>query len=222
MLCAACIDICSVACLLCFLLLQTVADMIVYNRSAEVRRSRLASANRQTENIKLRLRLPYAQEAQLRELQELVKAVLEPPRGGGGSGSSSAAATGSMDASATATGSLDEPSPGGSPADSPRASPAPAAARSGKSGSSPFGLGLKSLVKPRGGSGASRSSSPLKVTHPVVPGSVEVVISRFTDSGLELLVKAKLRLEPGHSMVQSLLLDLSRQVRQLGGMMVNV
>lgn len=201
---------------------KTVADMIVYNRSAEVRRSRLASANRQTENIKLRLRLPYAQEAQLRELQELVKAVLEPPRGGGGSGSSSAAVTVSLDAAATATGSVDEPSPGGSLADSSRASPAPAAARSGKSGSSPFGLGLKSLVKPRGGSGASRSSSPLKITHPVVPGSVEVVISRFTDSGLELLVKAKLRLEPGHSMVQSLLLDLSRQVRQLGGMMVNV
>lgn len=204
----------------CCVVLQTVADMIVYNRSAEVRRSRLASANRQTENIKLRLRLPYAQEGQLREMQELVKTVLEPPRGNG-SGSGSAAATGSsMDASA-ATGSVDEPSPSGSPAGSPRASPAPAA-RTGKSTSSPFGLGLKSLVRPRAGSGASRSSSPLKITHPIVPGSVEVVISRFTDSGLELLVKTKLRVEPGHSMVQSLLLDLSRQVRQLGGMMVNV
>lgn len=216
MLCAACIR--PVLCVCCDVL-QTVADMIVYNRSAEVRRSRLASANRQTENIKLRLRLPYAQEGQLREMQELVKTVLEPPRDSG-SGSGSATATGSIDTPAT-TGSVDEPSPGGSPAGSPRASPA-AAARTGKSTSSPFGLGLKSLVKPRAGSGALRSSSPRKITHPVVPGSVEVVISRFTDSGLELLVKAKLRVEPGHSMVQSLLLDLSRQVRQLGGMMVNV
>jgi len=36
------------------------------------------------------------------------------------------------------------------------------------------------------------------------------------------LVKAKLRVEPGNKMVQALLLDLSRRVRELGAMMVNV
>lgn len=200
---------------------QTVADMIIYNRSAEVRRSRFASANRQTETLKLRLKLPYAQEGQLRALQELVKSVLEPPASATNSSSNgnSAAATGSLDS----TGSMEESSPSGGPSEGPRASPVPVAAATGASArsSSPFGAVLKSLAKSRAVS-ASRSHFVHKITHPVVPGSVEVVISKFTDAGLELLVKAKLRLEPGDSMVQALLLDLSRKVRELGAMMINL
>lgn len=201
---------------------QTVADMIVFNRSAEVRRSRLASANRQTENIKLRLKLPYAQEDKLRELQELVRSVLEPP-------ASSISTTVSSGPTETAPSSLDA-APTGSmdsevtPGVSPSTSPAPAAAAPAattRAPTSPFGAALQSLkgVKPKP---AVRPRQAQQPSHPVVANSVEVVISRFTDSGVELLVKAKLRVEPGNKMVQSLLLDLSRRVRELGAMMVNV
>lgn len=212
--------------LCCWCALQTVADMIVFNRSAEVRRSRLASANRQTENIKLRLKLPYAQEDKLRELQELVRSVLEPP--GSGTMLTSAASNSSA---ATATGSLDSAAPGSLDADatpgaSTSASPVPAvvqAASASTRPSTPFGAALQSLkgMKP-GPKPAVRSRQAQQPTHPVMANSVEVVISRFTDSGLELLVKAKLRVEPGNKMVQALLLDLSRRVRELGAMMVNV
>ena len=198
--------------------------MIVFNRSAEVRRSRLASANRQTENIKLRLKLPYAQEDKLRELQELVRSVLEPPASSSTSSTTNGTASSSTDAAGSSMDDVD------SPRDSPSASPVPptsrvaaAASPAGSKPPSPFGAALQSLkggMKPRQGS-ASRLAAR-QPSHPVVANSVEVLISRFTDSGLELLVKAKLRVEPGNSKVQGLLLDLSRRVRQLGAMMVNV
>lgn len=201
---------------------QAVADMIIHNRSAEVRRSRLASANRQSENIKLRLKLPYAQEGQLREVQELVKSIMEPPASSSSSSNNSTgvspAATSSMDGMAT---SGEDESPRGSASTS--ASPVPGTARPAERRSS-SSFGLNSLMKTRAvsRSAAAAAAAAAKITHPVVPGSVEVVISRFTDSGLELLVKAKLRVEPANSMVQALLLDLSRKVRQLGAVMVNV
>jgi len=186
--------------------------MIVFNRSAEVRRSRLASVNRQTENIKLRLKLPYAQEGKLRELQETVKSVLEPPAG---SKSFSGSRPGSP-SDADAEGSMDET------AGIPAVAAGSGAAAGGRL-DSPLGAALKSLGKRRGAVGTPAGGmSAVRPSHPVVANSVEVVISKFTDVGVELLVKAKLRVEPSNSMVQSLLLDLSSKVRQLGGMMVNV
>lgn len=186
--------------------------MIVFNRSAEVRRSRLASVNRQTENIKLRLKLPYAQEGKLRELQETVKSVLEPPAG---SKSFSGSRSGTP-SDADAESSMDETT--GIPALA-----AGSGAAAGGRLESPLGAALKSLGKRRGAAGMPAGGiNAVRPSHPVVANSVEVVISKFTDVGVELLVKAKLRVEPSNSMVQSLLLDLSSKVRQLGGMMVNV
>jgi hypothetical protein len=206
-------------CNCCVLLLglQTVADMIVFNRSADVRRSRLASANRQTENIKLRLKLPYAQEDKLRELQQLVKAALEPPASSStaaaGTTTTSSSMDGAADLIAGAVPSLPAAATTTTTSSSPSSSPSPRSR-------SPLEAALQSLVKPKA-SGA-RGGAASKPSHPVVPKSVEVMVSRFTDSGLELLVKAKLRVEPSDSMVQALLLDLSRKVRELGATMTSV
>jgi hypothetical protein len=204
---------------------QTVADMIVFNRSAEVRRSRLASANRQTENIKLRLKLPYAQEDKLRELQELVRSVLEPPGSGtmltsAPSSSGGETASGSLDRASAVTGSLNADA---TPSTSTSPMPAAAVPVASTRPSTPFGAALQSLKGMKAGpKPAVRSRQVQQPSHPVMANSVEVVVSRFTDSGLELLVKAKLRAEPSNKMVQLLLLDLSRRVRELGAMMVNV
>jgi hypothetical protein len=206
-------------------LLQTVADMIVYNRSAEVRRSALATANRQSENIKLRLKLPYAAEGKLRELQELVKTSLEPPhRSSSSSSSPGSDASGSLDEDKTKDlNAASSSSSSGRPV-SPSESSIPAAAvpqgvAAARRPGTPFGDAFRSLVKPKAGPARAASTRP---SHPVVQDSVEVVVSRFTDAGLELLVKGKLRVEPTDSMVQALLLDLSRKVRQLGATMTTV
>jgi hypothetical protein len=212
------------------LLLQTVADMIVYNRSAEVRRSALATANRQSENIKLRLKLPYAAEGKLRELQELVKSSLEPPRRISSSGGGGTDASSSLDEASSSTGTFTTTTTGSSSSSngssgpvSPSASPSPAAAvpqsaAASRRPSSAFGDAFRSLAKPK----VPARTASTKPSHPVVPDSVEVVVSRFTDAGLELLVKGKLRVEPTDSMVQALLLDLSRKVRELGATMTSV
>jgi hypothetical protein len=204
---------------------KMVADMIVFNRSADVTRSRLAQINRQTENVKvcvhvckcelharavadltrptnvhcphccccccfctqLRLKLPYSAEGSLRDLQETVKAVLEPPPGSSSSSSRSSSAPSS-----------------------------PLASLSEKDDDGGSGIRSRSRDSPSSLPAAAFSG------HPVAPNSVEVVLSRFTDAGLELLVKAKLRAEPSSPQFQALLLELSRSVRRLGATMVNL
>lgn len=167
--------------------------MVVYNRSADVTRSRLARFNRQTESLKLRLKLPYAQEGRLRELQETVKAVLEPPPG--------AAASKSWD-------------------DSPFATPVSSGASdsSSSSSSSPAGGKPGAPVQVVTAAAAKKAFTG----HPVTPQSVEVVLSKFTDTGVELLVKARLRAEPSCPQMHALLLELSRRVRAMGAVMVNL
>jgi hypothetical protein len=166
--------------------------MVCYNRSAEVTRSRLARLNRQSDNLKLRLKLPYANEGGLRELQEAVKAVLEPPAS----------------------------SAGGS-------APCPSLTSAAGYSSGEPGSPLVSVADGSGGGGGPRGASPSPGSkpfsgHPVAPRSVDVVLSKFTDAGIELLVKAKLRADPSSAAVQALLLELSRRVRALGASMTNV
>lgn len=128
--------------------------MVVYNRSANLERSRLARASRRREPLRLRVKLPAAAAARLGELHAAVMDVLQ-----GASGSSS---------------------------------PLPS---SSSTSSSPL---LSSSISPWSSPDATASSSlqgeaegprgPLLVA----PGSAELVLSRLTDAGLELVIKVRM------------------------------
>lgn len=101
-----------------------------YNKSAVVPRARLAKANRKTEPLKLRIKVPHAATSALADIQAAVLDVLQGEARG---------AAASADGAGSASSSM----------------------------SSEFGDVL------------------------VQPGSVELQLCRFTDSGLELLVKVR-------------------------------
>lgn len=122
---------------------QTVADMIVFNRSATISRSRLATANRKTEPLKLKIKVPYAAAEQLGPLQSIITEVL-------------------CCATAAGVGAV--------------------AAESGSSTTS------------SSSGGSTTGTTVLSVEHAgmlLKEGSVEIQVSKFTDAGLELLVKVR-------------------------------
>jgi hypothetical protein len=143
---------------------QTVADMIVFNRSASLSRGRLANANRKSEPLKLKLKVPHAAAAQLGPLKAAVEEVLY-------AADTSATLTAvTAAAAATAAGSA--------------AAGSSSAAASGSESDSEGWVPL---------SRSSSSSSMLlsgDYSGPLLKrGSVEMQLSKFTDAGLELLVK---------------------------------
>ncbi|KAF6265688.1 Mechanosensitive ion channel-domain-containing protein [Scenedesmus sp. NREL 46B-D3] len=164
---------------------KTVADMVVFNRSATLSRGRLASASRKSEPLKLRIKVPHAAVEQLPHLIGVVNQVLY------------AAHTSAAAGATVAAGSSSAAPAGGSDSD----------------GQSWVPLSSSSSSIPLGGGYAG----------PIVqPDSVVVQVNRFTDAGLELLVKGHLCTDPSSVMVQAMLLTLAMSVRQLGAVMVNL
>jgi hypothetical protein len=138
--------------------------MIVFNRSATISRGRLASANRRSEPLKLKLKVPHAAAEQLGPLKATVEEVLY-------AADSSAALTAATAAAAAAAASA----AGGSSA--------------AASGSESDAEGWVPLTRKN-----SSSSSMLSGEYagPLLKrGSVEIQLSKFTDAGLELLVKVR-------------------------------
>jgi hypothetical protein len=141
--------------------------MIVFNRSASLSRGRLANANRKSEPLKLKLKVPHAAAAQLGPLKAAVEEVLY-------AADTSAALTAvTAAAAATAVGSA-------------AAGSSSAVAASGSDSDSEGWVPLSR-------SSSSSSSSMLlsgEYSGPLLKrGSVEMQLSKFTDAGLELLVK---------------------------------
>ncbi|WIA34675.1 hypothetical protein OEZ86_012989 [Tetradesmus obliquus] len=171
---------------------KTVADMIVFNRSATISRGRLASANRKSEPLKLKLKVPHAAAEQLGALKAAVEEVLY-------AADSSAALT-------AAAAAVAEAATAGSESEQEEWAP---------------------LIKKNSSSSSSSSSSSMLLSGefvgPLVKrGSVEIQLSKFTDAGLELLVKGHLCTDPSSPAVQAMLLQLNSRARQLGAVMVNL
>lgn len=114
----------------------------MYNRSTSIKRSRLAAANRKTEPLKLKIKLPHTSSSKLKELQTTVASLLST-------------ALGSARGIGNASGDLIIVAP----------------AASGNIGPTPFPEAAGGFL-------------PL-----VQPGSAEVQFCKFTDAGMELLVK---------------------------------
>jgi hypothetical protein len=148
---------------------QTVADMIVFNRSATISRGRLASANRKSEPLKLRLKVPHAAADRLGPLKAAVEEVLYAADTSAVLTASTAAAAAAGSKGAAASGS-----------ESDAEGWVPLARKNSSNGSSSSSGGSSMLLS--GG----------EYTGPLVKrGSVEVQLNKFTDAGLELLVKVR-------------------------------
>ncbi|KAF8061339.1 dapb3 [Scenedesmus sp. PABB004] len=171
---------------------KTVADMIIFNRSTSLSRSRLAKANRRAEALKLRVKLPHASVPRLPELQAAIEAVLC----GGGAGGDGGDAGGRPSAADLARLGSASPGDAGSGSDA--------------------GSSLGSVFGEEGAAWAPGRPELVR------PGSVVLQLTRMTDAGLELLVKGQLRVDPASPAVQAMQLELSQRVREFGATLVSM
>jgi hypothetical protein len=157
--------------------LQTVADMVVYNRSASLPRSRLAIANRQTEPIKLKIKVPHPSTSQLQQIHETVLQVLA----GNSIAPDTAAAAAAAGAQMTSNNLLVEAGPMAGISE----------------GTQTDGKADAVIIANTGISSSDSDSDNAEVrpaspeTALLEPGSVELVLNKITDAGVELLLKVR-------------------------------